>query len=108
MKISFLDAATGETVSRGMTADEVAEFEEQLPQSPTITEYENAIQSLVDRTARERQFRDGVKLASYTASTKPKWRLRLKLSSHGGIMSGHTLTGSWPRFRPAGDLSLLS
>ncbi len=73
MKISFLDAATGESLSREMTADEIAEFEEQLPQSPTITEYENAIQNLVDSTARERQFRDGVTLASYTASTKPKW-----------------------------------
>jgi hypothetical protein len=41
--------------------------------TPTITDYENAIQSLVDTTARERQFRDGVTLASYTASTKPKW-----------------------------------
>ncbi|MBM7322441.1 hypothetical protein JS562_04775 [Agrobacterium sp. S2] len=73
MKISFLDGVTGETVSRDMTADEVAEFEEQLPQSPTITDYENAIQNLVDSTARERQFRDGVTLASYIGSTKPKW-----------------------------------
>ena len=40
---------------------------------PTITDYENAIQNLVDSTAREKQFRDGVTLASYTASTKPKW-----------------------------------
>lgn len=40
---------------------------------PTITEYEIAIQNLVDGTAREKQFRDGVTLASYTASTKPKW-----------------------------------
>lgn len=39
----------------------------------TILDYENAIQTLVDSTARERQFRDGVTLASYTASTKPKW-----------------------------------
>lgn len=38
-----------------------------------ITDYENAIQDLVDSTAREKQFRDGVTLASYTASTKPKW-----------------------------------
>ncbi len=44
-----------------------------LPVVPTITDYENAIQNLVDSTARERQFRDGVALASYTASTKPKW-----------------------------------
>ncbi|MCW0979426.1 hypothetical protein OK142_01275 [Agrobacterium sp. BT-220-3] len=41
--------------------------------TPTITDYENAIQNLVDATAREKQFRDGVTLASYTASTKPKW-----------------------------------
>ncbi|AYM06238.1 hypothetical protein [Agrobacterium tumefaciens] len=39
----------------------------------TVLDYENAIQNLVDSTARERQFRDGVTLASYTASTKPKW-----------------------------------
>ncbi len=41
--------------------------------TPTIADYENAIQNLVDSTARERQFRDGVTLASYTGSTKPKW-----------------------------------
>lgn len=41
--------------------------------APTITDYENAIQNLVDSTARERQFADGVSLASYVASTKPKW-----------------------------------
>ncbi|WP_233282798.1 hypothetical protein [Agrobacterium tumefaciens] len=39
----------------------------------SIIDYENAIQNLLDSTARERQFRDGVTLASYTASTKPKW-----------------------------------
>jgi hypothetical protein len=39
----------------------------------SVTDYESAIQNLVDSTARERQFRDGVTLASYTASTKPKW-----------------------------------
>ncbi|NTE44138.1 hypothetical protein [Agrobacterium pusense] len=39
----------------------------------TITDYENAIQNLVDETAREKQFRDGVTLASYIGSTKPKW-----------------------------------
>lgn len=41
--------------------------------SATITDYENAIQNLVDNTARERQFRDGVTLASYIGSTKSKW-----------------------------------
>ena len=43
------------------------------PAIPTITDYENAIQNLVDSTARERQFRDGVTLASYLGSTKSKW-----------------------------------
>lgn len=41
--------------------------------SPTITDYENAIKNLVDETAREKQFRDGVTLASYIGSTIPKW-----------------------------------
>lgn len=39
----------------------------------TIIDYENAIQNLVDNTARERQFRDGVTLASYIGSTKANW-----------------------------------
>ncbi|OOO22689.1 hypothetical protein [Agrobacterium pusense] len=39
----------------------------------TIAAYENAIQNVVDSTAREKQFRDGVTLASYTSSTKPNW-----------------------------------
>ncbi len=51
---------------------EVVVVEPSMP-IPTITDYENAIQNLVDSTAREKQFRDGVTLASYTASTKPKW-----------------------------------
>lgn len=40
---------------------------------PTIADYENAIQNLVDNTAREKQFRDGVTLASYIGSTIPRW-----------------------------------
>ncbi|WP_246659394.1 hypothetical protein [Agrobacterium sp. LC34] len=45
------------------------------PPQPTVTisDYENAIQNLVDSTARERQFRDGVTLASYIGSTIPRW-----------------------------------
>lgn len=39
----------------------------------TITDYENAIQALIDSTARERQFRDGVTLSSYIGSTIPRW-----------------------------------
>jgi len=74
MNIAIFNAETGEATERPMTADEIAEIgqvHEALP--PTIADYENAIQNLVDETARERQFRDGVTLASYTASTKPKW-----------------------------------
>ncbi|WP_234825324.1 hypothetical protein [Agrobacterium pusense] len=40
---------------------------------PSITDYENAIQNLVDETAREKQFRDGVTLASYIGSTIQRW-----------------------------------
>lgn len=41
--------------------------------APTVDDYENAIQALVDATARTKQFRDGVTLASYTASTNAQW-----------------------------------
>ncbi|UNK36579.1 hypothetical protein MNR02_08630 [Shinella sp. H4-D48] len=40
---------------------------------PIISDYEDAIQAHVDDSARSRQFRDGVTLASYTASTNPQW-----------------------------------
>lgn len=51
---------------------EVVEISQVAPPS-TITDYENAIQNLVDETAREKQFRDGVTLASYIGSTIPRW-----------------------------------
>lgn len=74
MNIAIFNAETGEATERPMTADEIAEIG--IPPEPiplTITDYENAIQDLVDSTARERQFRDGVTLASYIGSTKSKW-----------------------------------
>lgn len=40
---------------------------------PSLEEYEAAIQAHVDQTAVSRQFRDGVTLASYTASTHTQW-----------------------------------
>lgn len=43
------------------------------PSAPAVSRYEEAIQSLVDQTAREKQFRDGVTMASYVASTNPQW-----------------------------------
>lgn len=73
MKISIYDDETGETTERPMTPEEIAELASIPAPTPTITDYETAIQNLVDSTAREKQFRDGVTLASYTASTKPKW-----------------------------------
>ena len=73
MNIVVYNAETGEKNERPMTPEEIADLEAISVPQPTITDYENAIQNLVDSTAREKQFRDGVTLASYTASTKPKW-----------------------------------
>lgn len=74
MKIAIANAETGEASERDMTPEEIEEIQTPLPPpSPTITDYENAIQNLVDTTARERQFRDGVTLASYIGSTIPRW-----------------------------------
>ncbi|NTA58415.1 hypothetical protein G6L32_07170 [Agrobacterium tumefaciens] len=74
MNIQILDGLTGETTERPLTPEEIEEIQTPLPPPvPTITDYENGIQDLVDSTARERQFRDGVTLASYIGSTKSKW-----------------------------------
>jgi hypothetical protein len=42
-------------------------------ETPAETDYEAAIQALVDATATERKFRDGVTMASYVNSTNPLW-----------------------------------
>lgn len=49
-------------------------FEQPAP-SPdlTIEDYETAIQAAIDETARAKQFRDGVTMASYAASANPQW-----------------------------------
>lgn len=39
----------------------------------TIGAFEDAIQAFVDAKPKERDFRDGVTLASYVASTNPAW-----------------------------------
>lgn len=47
-----------------------------LPYEPTaaiLLDYENAIQAHVDATARSKQFRDAVTLASYVNSTVVQW-----------------------------------
>jgi hypothetical protein len=41
--------------------------------TPTEADYEAAIQTLVDATATERKFRDGVTMASYVNSTNTQW-----------------------------------
>ncbi|WP_313613395.1 hypothetical protein [Agrobacterium sp.] len=42
-------------------------------ETPTEADYEAAIQTLVDATATERKFRDGVTVASYVNSTNTQW-----------------------------------
>lgn len=46
---------------------------------PALGDYENAIQNVVDETAREVRFRDGVHLASYAASTNSTWAAQAKV-----------------------------
>lgn len=58
--------------NRKMENGEVVEYASPVP-APTVTDYENAIQALIEETAQSRQFRDAVTLASYTASTAPAW-----------------------------------
>lgn len=43
------------------------------PQLPSQTDYQMAIQTLVDVTAQSRQYADGVALAGYKDSTIPQW-----------------------------------
>ncbi len=38
-----------------------------------VNSYRAAIQSMIDRTANERQYDDGNSLASYVSSTMPEW-----------------------------------
>ncbi|CAN7295705.1 hypothetical protein [Neorhizobium sp. LjRoot104] len=41
--------------------------------APRVEDYQTAIQSMVDETARAQQFNDGVTLASYVNSTVEPW-----------------------------------
>lgn len=43
------------------------------PEPPTLADYEDAIQRLVDATARTKSYRDGVTFSSYANSTNPQW-----------------------------------
>lgn len=53
---------------------------EPAPVAPSLTikDYEAAIQAAIDETARAKQFRDGVTMASYAASTNPQWAAEAK------------------------------
>ncbi|WP_421359975.1 hypothetical protein [Agrobacterium rosae] len=46
---------------------------EWFPLQSSVEDYEIAVQSLIDNTAKQRQFRDGVTLASYVNSTDKLW-----------------------------------
>lgn len=41
--------------------------------APKLEDYQSAIQTMVDETARAKQFNDGVTMASYVASTVEPW-----------------------------------
>lgn len=57
-----------------MTPEQFGALFPNLPEpGPTPADYEAAIQNVIDATAREKQFRDGVTLASYVASTVEPW-----------------------------------
>ncbi|MDR7147140.1 hypothetical protein [Rhizobium sp. BE258] len=61
----------GEVVD--LSAEDVAQHAIDAARPPKIEDYQNAIQALVDGTARDKQFNDGVTMASYVASTNEAW-----------------------------------
>lgn len=55
---------------------QLAYVKEELPDltpEPTLQDYQSAVQSMVDETARSKLFNDGVTMASYAASTVGPW-----------------------------------
>jgi len=50
-----------------------AEQKQQEQIDAILAQYRAAIQSMIDRTANERQYDDGNSLASYVNSTVPEW-----------------------------------
>ncbi len=50
-----------------------AEHKQQEQIASVVAQYRAAIQSMIDRTASERQYDDGNSLASYVNSTVPEW-----------------------------------
>jgi len=48
-------------------------IEPYVPPPPTLEDYERAIQSHIDATARERKYEDGKSCATYVNSTNPQW-----------------------------------
>ncbi|MBD9454018.1 hypothetical protein IB244_21135 [Rhizobium sp. RHZ02] len=72
-KINGLYAFLCPGVAEEELPDDDAEVLAFLNPPPSMTDYENAVQGVIDATAREKQFRDGVTLASYEASTVQPW-----------------------------------
>jgi hypothetical protein len=72
--ITASDPRFQQAVARAQSMGDALPYEP-LPQQPTETlrDYEDAIQGLVDATARSKQYHDGVTMASYANSTIPQW-----------------------------------
>jgi len=68
----MIKVVNGEPVE--MTQEEIDELRSLVtPTSPTIVDYEGAVQGMVDATAGERSYRSGDSLASFALSTNAKW-----------------------------------
>lgn len=65
------DCGTKQTVFIPLTPDEVAAASQ--ARLPSLSDYSNAIQAVIDQTAQAHEYADGVTLASYVASTVPQW-----------------------------------
>jgi hypothetical protein len=73
---AYVSQAATDQVTRIASEDELCDVLRQygleVPQ-PTEDDYQTAIQSLIDQTARSHQYGDGNSLAGYVSSTVPTW-----------------------------------
>lgn len=63
----IIDCATGVVTYSPLTPEQIA------ASAPTEQDYSNAIQARIDGVANERQYANGVALASYVNSTNSQW-----------------------------------
>lgn len=64
--ITVISALTGEKIHDVYIAEEV-------PPAPAMEDYRRAVQTHIDRTARQRRYDSAASCASYSASTNPVW-----------------------------------